>query len=70
MKLGVIQADCQGQLNKLLHTQILPYATGDDVDSTRELLQRPGVKNILFNQRSGIRKFYHKRLRAAAAGPW
>ena len=62
MKLGVIQADCQGQLNKLLHTQILPYATGDDVDSTRELLQRPGVKNILFNQRSGIRKFYHKRL--------
>mmetsp|Transcript_44615 Transcript_44615/g.140808 ORF Transcript_44615/g.140808 Transcript_44615/m.140808 type:complete len:450 (-) Transcript_44615:779-2128(-) len=50
------------QLNKLLHTQILPYATGDDVDSTRELLQRPSVKNILFNQRSGIRKFYHKRL--------
>lgn len=49
------------QLNKLIHTQILPYATGDDEDRVRDLTQRSSVQMIFYHQRMGIRKFFSKR---------
>ncbi len=49
------------QLNKLISTQILPYATGDDEDKIRDLTQRSSIQMIFFHQRNALRKFYTKR---------
>ena len=59
---GGLTALCD-QLNKLIHTQILPFATGDDEDRIRDLTQRHSVQMIFFHQRNGLRKFYSKRLK-------
>jgi|NorSeaMetagenome_1021524.scaffolds.fasta_scaffold166569_1 hypothetical protein len=53
------------QLNKLIHSQILPYAMGDDEDKIRDLTQRSSVQMIFYHQRNGLRKFFTKRLLAS-----
>lgn len=51
------------QVNRLIHTQILPYATGDDEDRIRDLTQKPAIQQMFYNQRNGLRKFFSKRMR-------
>jgi hypothetical protein len=54
--------DDDAQLNKLIHSQILPYAMGDDEDKIRDLTQKSSVQMIFYHQRNGLRKFFTKRL--------
>jgi len=57
------------KLNKLIHTQVLPYATGDDDDPIREMIQRPAVQEALRRKKQDdrnkddLRRFYTKRIR-------
>jgi len=51
------------QLNKLVNTQILPYATGDDEDKVRDLTQRTSVQMIFYHQRNALRKFFTKKMK-------
>jgi len=51
------------QVNRLIHTQILPYATGDDEDRIRDLTQKSQIQVVFFHQRNGLRKFFSKRMR-------
>jgi len=57
------------QLNKLIYTQILPYATGDDEDRVRDLTQRSSVQMIFYHQRMGLRKFFSKRMKLDKPAP-
>lgn len=57
-----LSATCD-QINKLIHTQILPYATGDDEDRIREMTQDAKVQAVFFHQRNGLRKFFSKKMR-------
>jgi len=50
------------KVNKLIHTQVLPYATGDDEDPIRAMIQKPAIQDM-FAKRKDIRKFYFKRTR-------
>uniref|UniRef100_A0A7S0Z2A6 Uncharacterized protein n=1 Tax=Hemiselmis tepida TaxID=464990 RepID=A0A7S0Z2A6_9CRYP len=57
-----LSATCD-QFNKLVHTQILPYATGDDEDRIREMTQEVKVQAVFFHQRNGLKKFFSRRMK-------